>query len=171
MTERTSASRPTSDYSCHVIPDQQSIGSATTSSAEDSSLLALEKQFNIISEELLVVERSRHDRKRCQSPAAQPRSTFDSRVGEHTCDELVTQQIESVLTRLYPIEWAIMQTPASTIAGLGVKARHAAYVMSQYWETPLDRIDWDARAIRQLIEAVCDLARTPLSFRDLRGKE
>jgi len=58
-----------------------------------------------------------------------------------------------------------MQTPARTITGLGVKARHAAYVMSQYWEVPIDRVDWDARAARLLIEAVCSVAHVPLPLR------
>jgi hypothetical protein len=35
-----------------------------------------------------------------------------------------TKQAEVLLARLYPIEQAIMQTPAHTITGLGVKARH-----------------------------------------------
>jgi hypothetical protein len=82
-----------------------------------------------------------------------------------------TKQVEAILERLYPIERAIMQTPACTIAGLGVKARHAAHVMSQYWEAPLDRIDWDAQAMRLLIEAVCDFAHTPLLFRNFKGDE
>ena len=43
-----------------------------------------------------------------------------------------------------------------------VKARHAAYVMSEYWNGPIDQIDWDARAVRLLIEAVCESAGTPL---------
>jgi hypothetical protein len=64
-----------------------------------------------------------------------------------------------------------MQMSACTIAGLGVKARHTAYLMSQYWEAPIDRIDWDARAVRLLIEAVSDIARTPLPFRDVRDDE
>ena len=76
-----------------------------------------------------------------------------------------------MLARLDPIERAIMQTTACTIAGLGVKARHAAHVMSQYWEAPIDRIDWDAQAMRLLIEAVCDFANTPLLFRNLKGDE
>jgi hypothetical protein len=62
-----------------------------------------------------------------------------------------------------------MATPACTIAGLGVKARHAAYVMSQYWEEPISQIDWEAQAVRLLIEAVCDVARTPLPFRTVSG--
>jgi hypothetical protein len=58
-----------------------------------------------------------------------------------------------------------MVAPAYTIIGLGVKARHAAYVMSQYWEEPTDRIDWEAQTVRLLIEAVCDVARVSSSFR------
>jgi hypothetical protein len=72
-----------------------------------------------------------------------------------------TEKTEAALARLYPIEQAIMATPARTIKGLGVKARHAAYVLSHYWEAPIDRIDWDARAMRLLIEAICGLAYAP----------
>lgn len=72
------------------------------------------------------------------------------------------EQIEAMLGRLQPVETAIMAMPARTIGGLGVKARHAAYVMSEYWNGPTDRIDWDARAVRRLIEAVCESAGTPL---------
>ena len=64
-----------------------------------------------------------------------------------------------------------MQTPARTMAGLSVKARHAAYVTSQYWEAPIDKLDWDAQAVRLLIEAVCDFAGTPLHLRNFRESE
>ncbi|MGB6399644.1 MAG: hypothetical protein WBF73_28790 [Bradyrhizobium sp.] len=64
-----------------------------------------------------------------------------------------------------------MATPARTIAGLGVKARHAAYVMSQYWEKPVDQIDWGAKGVCVLIEAVCEVARMPLPFRTLKVDE
>jgi hypothetical protein len=63
-----------------------------------------------------------------------------------------------ILARLQPIERAIMQTPVYTITGLGVKARHAAYVMSKYWEAPADQIDCDEQVVRLLIEAICKLA-------------
>jgi hypothetical protein len=69
-----------------------------------------------------------------------------------------------MLGRLEPIERAIMATPAQTVAGLGVKARHAAYVMSEYWDAPIDKIDWDARAVRLLIEAVCEVLAYPCRF-------
>lgn len=74
------------------------------------------------------------------------------------------------MARLHPIEQAIMQTRARTIAGLGVKARHAAYVMSHYWKEPIDKMDWEAQAIRQLIDAVCDFVHTPLPFRSVTSE-
>jgi hypothetical protein len=58
-----------------------------------------------------------------------------------------------------------METPARTVAGLGVKARHAAYVMSEYGDAPIDKIDWDARGVRLLIESVCESAGLSLPFR------
>jgi hypothetical protein len=109
-------------------------------------LLALEKRFNALAAEI--------DRDRGE-------------VGR----EAFTKEVEATLARLDPIERAIMETPACTIAGLGVKARHAAYVVSQYWDAPIDRIDWDAQAVRLLIEAVCDIADTPLLYRSLRDDQ
>jgi hypothetical protein len=74
------------------------------------------------------------------------------------------EQTETMLTDLAPIEQAIMATPARTIAGLGVKARHVAYVISEHWDAPIDQIDWDARAVRLLVEAVCDVASMSSAF-------
>jgi hypothetical protein len=79
--------------------------------------------------------------------------------------------IEATLACLEPIERAIMAIPARTIAGLGVKARHAAHLVSEYWDAPINQIDWDARAVRFLIEAVCEVSRTPLPFRSLNLRE
>ncbi len=141
----------------------------TVSRENDAALLTLEKRFNALAAELATVQRA--NREPGVSPG--PRS-FDHDV-EHLREEVgceaLTRPVEAILARLYPIEQAIMQMPACTIAGLGVKGRHAAYVMSQYWEAPIDRIDWDARAVRLLIEAVCDVARTPLPLRDIRDDE
>jgi hypothetical protein len=106
---------------------------------DDSDLIALGKQF----EEIAARIRKLH--------MASP-------------DEYL-EPIEAMLGRLEPIERAIMATPARTVAGLGVKACHAAYVMSEYWNAPIDQIDWDARAVRLLIEAVCESAGVPLPLR------
>jgi hypothetical protein len=81
-----------------------------------------------------------------------------------------TQKIESVLARLEPVERAIMATPARTILGLGIKARHAAYVVSEHWDTPIEQIDWHARAVRLLIEAVCKAAGVRLPFPNKAGQ-
>lgn len=75
-----------------------------------------------------------------------------------------SRAIESVLGRLEPVERAIMAAPARTIVGLGIKARHAAYVVSEHWDAPVEQIDWHARAIRLLIEAICKAAGVRLPF-------
>ncbi|WP_315767100.1 MULTISPECIES: hypothetical protein [unclassified Bradyrhizobium] len=81
--------------------------------------------------------------------------------------EAGTSKTEAVLARLYPIELSILATPARTTADLGVKARHAAYVVSEYWEAPVEQLDWDARTIRLLIEAICSFTGTRLPFSEV----
>jgi hypothetical protein len=122
--------------------------SKMTPADDDAGLLALEMQFNSIVAELRAIQGLQTSLGTGCEPAA---DAYDA---------------ESILARLYPVEQGIMQTPARTIAGLGVKARHAAYVMSQYWEVPIDRIDWHARAVRLLIEAVCHVSHAPLLRRE-----
>src|SRR5215468_11241793 len=102
-----------------------------TPADDDAGLLALEMEFSRIVAEL----RGAQGSKTCLEAGSEPEA------GDHEVE------VESILARLYPVEQRIMQTPARTIAGLAVKARHAAYVMSQYWEVPIDRIDWHARAV------------------------
>jgi hypothetical protein len=87
------------------------------------------------------------------------------------CEEAQTKEDEDVLARLASIEQAIMETPAYSITGLSVKARHVAHVLSEYWEGPLDQIDWEGRAVRLLVEAICSVARTPPLPRDARVLE
>jgi hypothetical protein len=118
----------------------------TSARENDAALLALDKRFEALTAEL--------DRNQ-------------SELGR----EALANHVEVTLARLDPIERAIMETPAGTIVGLGVKARHTAYVLSQYWEAPIDRIDWDARAVRLLIEAICDVAHIPLLLRSLKNDD
>jgi hypothetical protein len=120
--------------------------SPTETTDADSALLGLGKQFEEIAAEIQKLYNS---------------ASMDGHL----------EQIEAMLGRLQPVETAIMAMPARTIGGLGVKARHAAYVMSEYWNRPTDRIDWDARAVRRLIEAVCESAGTPLPLHDARDAE
>jgi hypothetical protein len=142
-------------------------GGSSSNADNDLALLALETQFNELAAELAAL------RSVCNAQAitccsdGQPSSevTLHPRVRELS-DQDATRQAEAILARLYPVEQAIMATPAHTIAGLGVKARHAAHVMSQYWTAPIAEIDWDERVVRLLIESVCSLANVPLPFFD-----
>jgi hypothetical protein len=124
----------------------------------DAGLLTLEEQFNALAAELVAAQRSNSELGVSSDlrPFILHNAHTDVDVGKDY--ETTTREVEAILARLCPIERSIMATPARTIAGLGVKARHAAYVTSQYWSAPVDKFDWDAQAVRLLIEAVCDLA-------------
>jgi len=136
---------------------------------DDSALLTLERQFNEVAADLFVVQRAKDELAACSVSRSSESKSELLRPGYS--EEVRIKQLETILARLEPIERAIMATPAHTIAGLGVKARHAAYAMSQYWEEPVDQIDWEAKAVRLLIEAVCEVARTPLPFQDTSGDD
>ena len=124
---------------------------------DDAGLLALETQFNNLVDELIASRIAR------DAPATHPDGLLLARGNVQESFAPDTDRAdEAVLARLYPIEQAIVATRARTITGLGVKARHAAFVLSHYWEAPIDRIDWDARTMRLLIEAICGLAYLPL---------
>lgn len=117
----------------------------------DAALVALGLKFEALSSELEALQKEQVD-----LPSAVV-SRGDLLEGEVTISPL-DQRIEAVLTLLYPIERAIMATPAITIVGLGVKARHAAQVLSHYWTDSPERLDWDARTVRLLIESTCTVA-------------
>jgi hypothetical protein len=129
--------------------------SKTAAAGEDGALVALEAELDDLVFQLIAAQKA--DRLLAVSDSA-------GGVNENASKEDQAKRVEAILVRLYPIERAIMAAPACTIVGLGVKARHAAYVMSQYWEEPAGKIDWEAQVVRLLIEAVCDAARTPPSF-------
>jgi|SRR5664279_5325295 len=117
----------------------------------DAALVALGRKFEALSAELAALQRTEVD----------THSSVDS-LGENLKGEVIVsssdERIEAVLTLLYPIERAIMATPAMTVVGLGVKARHAAHVLSHYWTDSPERLDWDAQTVRLLIESTCTVA-------------
>ena len=119
-------------------------------SEPDAVLVALGRKFEALSAELATLQKEDD----ALSSAA--------RGGEQTTgQEMINpslERIEAVLTLLDPIERAIMAVPARTVVGLGVKARHAAHVLSNYWTDAPERLDWDARAVRLLIESTCSVA-------------
>jgi hypothetical protein len=116
----------------------------------DEVLVALGRRFDALSAELAMLQK----RDEVLSSAVARLEGFR---GEEV--EMVSlERIEAILASLDPIERAIMAIPATTIDGLGVKARHAAHVLSNYWTDTPERLDWDARAVRLLIEATCNVA-------------
>jgi len=123
---------------------------------DDFALVQLDTRFVALLSEISAVE-SEHGREFGALGRQHPESG-------RTDEAQPTQTIESILSRLQPVERAIMATPARTIVGLGIKARHAAYVVSEHWDAPIEQIDWDARAVRLLIEAVCKVAGVRLPF-------
>ncbi|BAM86558.1 conserved exported hypothetical protein [Bradyrhizobium oligotrophicum S58] len=120
----------------------------------DFALVQLDTTFVTLLSEISALE-SQHVDNREPRDAEHARSDEASR----------TQKVEAILARLAPIERAIMAAPALTIVGLGIKARHTAYVVSEYWDVPIEHLEWDARAVRLLIDAICNVAgvRLPIS--------
>ncbi len=123
---------------------------------EDFALVQLDTRFVTLLSEIAALET-----KRGRGIVAFGRE----RPQEFRSDETsLTRKIESVLRHLKPVERAIMATPARSIVGLGIKARHAAYVVSEHWDAPIEQIDWDAQAVRLLIEEICKVAGVRLPF-------
>lgn len=122
---------------------------AATRSAPDAMLVALGSQFEVLSTELAALQKGTVV---TFSPTAAPGETGEIAINPSA------ERIEAILALLDPIERAIMTTPAASVVGLGVKARHAAHVLSHYWIDSTDRLDWDVRAVRLLIESTCTVA-------------
>jgi hypothetical protein len=123
-----------------------------TPGAPDAMLVALGSRLEALSAELSALQNGNITP---LFPATAARS--DLLVGG-TAVNRSAQRIEEILALLDPIERAIMATPAETVVGLGVKARHAAHVLSHYWMDSTDALDWDVRAVRLLIESTCSVA-------------
>jgi hypothetical protein len=133
-------------------------GAPPTPSAPDTILVALGDKFDALSAELAALQK---DKGGATPPHA---AALDGRLNGDTEIHPSAERIEAILALLDPIERAIMATPAVTVVGLGVKARHAAHVLSHYWIDATDTLDWDARAVRLLIESTCAVAGVALTF-------
>ncbi|ANW00456.1 hypothetical protein [Bradyrhizobium icense] len=147
------------------------------SGADDNALLSLERQFEVLAREFAVLLRTAANQNGeimpgygCGAgPANRSKGSCEARAGDEA-DKLAAERLErleAALARLEPIERAIMAAPAQTVVGLGVKARHTAYIISEYWAEPLEKAEWDRRAVRLLIEAVCVVAGRPLDMTGL----
>jgi hypothetical protein len=114
-------------------------------------LVALGSQFEALSTELAALQ---------NGPAVTfaPTAAPSEELNDETAIHPSAERIEAILTLLDPIERAIMTTPAASVVGLGVKARHAAHVLSHYWIDSANTLDWDVRTVRLLIESTCSVA-------------
>jgi hypothetical protein len=87
----------------------------------------IEEQFNAIAAELLSLQLGHRERLvSCSDQQSSAHHPAQPRVRARNDEDAMTRQAEALLARLHPIEQAIMAMAAHTIAGLGVKARHAA---------------------------------------------
>lgn len=134
-------------------PDHQ-----VTEGDTDAELAALGQEFEALSAklaELVVLQR--------QEVVAPNRAVQrGERLNGEGMISPSAERIEALLKLLEPIERAIIAVPAVSVVGLGVKARHAAHVLSHYWTDSPERLDWDARAVRRLIESTCTVAGVAL---------
>lgn len=60
----------------------------------------------------------------------------------------------NLLNEIDPCAYAILETPATTLAGVHVKARYAAWAAADLWEEVPNDMDWDRLAMRSLLDAV-----------------
>ncbi|WP_035644853.1 hypothetical protein [Bradyrhizobium sp. ORS 285] len=137
-----------------VEPNGPMLDQQTIEKDPDAVLVALGRSFEALSAELAALQ---------QQDAQSAAASCDAKSQMAAVVEPSIERIEAVLNSLDPIERAIMATPARTVVGLGVKARHAAHVLSNYWTDVPERLDWDARTVRHLIESACSVAGVELS--------
>lgn len=65
---------------------------------------------------------------------------------------------DAVVSANVAVDRAILALPATTLAGLAVKARQAAFYASSYWNDSDEDADWDMLLVRKLIDNVIAVA-------------
>jgi hypothetical protein len=65
---------------------------------------------------------------------------------------------DHVMDRIDPVASAIMTIPATTWAGVLVKAQLAKFAADDFWGQSEDDLDWDKSTMRKLVDAVIDMA-------------
>ncbi|MGJ4892629.1 hypothetical protein ACQR0Z_28395 [Bradyrhizobium sp. HKCCYLS3077] len=137
-----------------VEPGGLALDQLAIDDSPDAVLVALGRSFEALSAELAALQQQDAQ---CAAAACEAKSQLTAVVAPGL------ERMEAVLNSLDPIERAIMAIPARTVVGLGVKARHAAHVLSNYWMDVPESLDWDARTVRHLIESACSVAGVELS--------
>jgi hypothetical protein len=65
---------------------------------------------------------------------------------------------DDVMDRIAPVSTAILAIPATTWAGVIVKAQLARFGADHFWDQSEDDTDWDKIVMRKLCDAVIDMA-------------
>ena len=131
---------------------------AAAAAAPDVELLALGKQFDLFERQYhQVMERDRPRIEReLQLLEAQERSEkLDEEFGPQSRPDAldILDMMDAPIRR-------IMALPATTSAGLAVKARVARFSCELFWDKPEEDLDWDELMARKLIDAVLDFCRS-----------
>jgi hypothetical protein len=130
----------------------------SAAAACDVELLALGKQFDQLERqyhEVMERDRPRIERELQLLEAQEPSEKLDQEFGpQGRPDALDILDMVDVPMR------RIMALPATTLAGLAVKARVARFSCEHFWDEPEEDLDWDELMARKLIDAVLDFWRS-----------
>jgi hypothetical protein len=131
---------------------------AAPAAAPDAELLVLGKQFDQLERqyhEVMERDRPRIERELQLLEAQEPFEKLDEEFGPQSSPDA----LDILDTMDAPIR-RIIALPASTLAGLAVKARVARFSCERFWDEPEEDLDWDELMARKLIDAVLDFCRS-----------
>lgn len=99
-------------------------------------------------------------------PKSEDGVTFHERIYDEVGLKALDDQGEhpdDIINRSDAPSRAILAIPATTLAGLAVKARLAKFGASHIWDESDTDADWDHLVLRNLVDAVLELAMTQAS--------
>jgi hypothetical protein len=80
-----------------------------------------------------------------------------SRLWVESGSEKAHEKVEPLDDQLYDLALKIIDAPVHTVAGLRAKVVLVLDTEAPLWDGPPEDLDWDKRALRNLIEAVCSV--------------
>jgi hypothetical protein len=126
--------------------------------ALDVELLALGKQFDQLRRqyhEVMERDRPRIERELQLFDAQEPSEKLDEEFGPQSRPDAL-----DILDRMDAPIRRMMALPATTLAGLAVKARVARFSCDHFWDETEEDLDWHELMTRRLIDAVLDFCRS-----------
>jgi hypothetical protein len=131
---------------------------AGAAAAPDVELLALGKQFDRLERqyhEVMERDRPRIERELQLVEAQERPDKVDEEFGPQSRPDAL-----DILDMMDAPTHRIMALPATTLAGLAVKARVARFSCEHFWDEPEEDLDWHELMARELIDAVLDFCRS-----------